>query len=242
MPEEFDDLAQSLLADDDQPIEPAIEPTEPDPEPEPAPADPQPTEPPVEPTTLEPPVVEDKSAKAFAEMRAQKTQYERMLKSLADAEGLPLEEYMVKASEEAARKRAEKMQVPPEVLTRLEQLEAADMELRRMRAENYMQGEFHKLQTDMGVTDAELNSFVTQLVSEGFNFYDTKVDYRALYKGRNFEQLVEKQRQAWIAQSQKADKAPTTVAKNGKPENRSLGEEVTSIDEMNSILEASKKF
>ncbi len=190
------------------------------------PAEPEePTTDPVEPPTEEVPPApkeapkEDPKARAFAEMRAKNTQYERALKKAAEVEGISVEEYLKKIDEGATTKRAEQMQTSPEILRRLEEAESKLAEQEQSKVQMHLAMEFQKLQQTLSVSDDELAAFTEKLASKGFNFMDPSADYTALYRGLNYEKLVEKERQEWLARSQKASQQGsqplTKTGKNG---------------------------
>lgn len=198
-----------------------------------------------EPPAKQAPVAKDKAgdssqAKAFAEMRVKNTQYERALKRAAEVEGLSVDDYLKKIEDGALTKRAEQMQTNPDVLRRLEEAEAKLQEQEQSKAQMHLAMEFQKLQHDLGVSDEELSTFTQELAQRGFNFLDPTANYTALYRGLNFDKLVEKERQSWIVRSQKAtQQGSQPIAKNGK--NGASGPDtVETMRDLDALLESLK--
>lgn len=213
-----------------EPAAPVTEPATPanaTPEVDPVPA----TEPVVEPTVTEPVVAptpaatepakgnksEDSAqARAFAEMRVENAKYKKLVKQMADAEGITPEEYLKKLEDQAVATRATALQTSPEVLRRLDAAEAALREQEDLRVQNHIQSEFGNLQRTFNLTEAELSAFAEQLAQKGHDFRNVSTDYAVLYRGLNHDILIEKERQAWISRNQKAvEHAPKTVTTTG---------------------------
>lgn len=213
-----------------KPAEPAPTPTEPStPEPTKEP-EPTPTEPTAAPqaTEPEPPKKEPEPAKApepkkpdenakFAQMRVEKAKLEKAIKVAAEAEGLSVDEYLAKIETGALEKRAKDMNVPPEILRRLEETEAKLRLSEQERVQSHLANQFTKVQQAFKLSDAELDKFITTLGDQGFNFQNPLADYETLYRGMYHEQLLEKARQEWIAHSQRGEQSSKTITSNGKP-------------------------
>jgi hypothetical protein len=91
----------------------------------------------------------------------------------------------------------------------------------------------------LDVSDKELKEFTTELAQRGFNFRDTGVDYTLLYRGMNYERLLEKERQRWIKQASNGTNASTVTQKRGKTPDVT-GETVDSPEELDEILSGFK--
>ena len=249
---DFSGLADELLGDEDldetpeetpedEPEDDVEEPTEKEDleDKDPEGDEPEEQEPPKE-DKPKPASKEDASAKAFAAMRAENAKYQRLLKNQAQAAGLTVEEYMKKAEQDALEKRAEQMNVPKEYLERLEQLEKDRAELQVLRATTHLQNEFATLQKTLNVSDKDLKEFTTELAQRGFNFQDTNVDYALLYKGMNYDKLLEKERQRWIRDANKGNSSGTVSPKRGKTPDYT-GETIDSAEELEEILAGFKQ-
>lgn len=177
--------------------------------------------------------------KAFAEMRAKNAQYERMLKRLAESSNKSLEEFVTELEEKAIEKQAKTKGIDPALLKRLEALEEENQRYQEAQIRMYLQSEFKKVETTLKLSEAEMKEFTSQLVADGHDFGNLKVDYMKLYRGYNHDKLVERERQSWIKQSEKAGNAPGTI----KPGRKSPGEpgEINSMDDLERLLDGRGK-
>lgn len=227
MPEEFKDLMNEIAGGEKTETEPenqdldGAETAEPDDEPEPESVDTPEAEeskdegkPSVEELSKETP--EAKANKAFAEMRAKNSKYEKALARAAELKGVSVEDFLTEMENDTIQKKAEKLGTDPELLRRLEQLEAENETYRTAQVQMHLQREFGQVQKDLSVTDKELQEFTSELINRGHNFHDTSTDYVLLYRGMYHDKLVEKERQAWIARKEKSESGATTVGKTGR--------------------------
>lgn len=248
MPDEFKDLITELGGNATPPAQdPSPTPTDPVPTPAPAepsatpaePADPTPAPAPEEPkpAAAQPKAPEETpQGRAFAELRAKNTKYERALSSAAKAAGLTTEQYLEKLESETLTQRAESLKTDPEVLRRLEQAEA-ELEAYRVKSvENYLISSFEGLKTKLGLTDNDMAEFTETLQRNGHDFRNTTVNYEALYRGMNFDKMIEKERQAWIAQDAKArSQGSTPLPVNGRNGNPAT-KEIKTTEELDEFL------
>jgi hypothetical protein len=233
------------------------EPVKSDPIPTPAPTpapqvDPEPiTEPEVEDVVIDttpepivepvkdpvPALVDPKINQAMAEQRVQNKKYKDAIKAAATAANLSEDEYLAKIQSDALVKRAEDQKIPPEMLRRMEALEAEVNQSREALAQQHLSQQFGKVQATFGITDSELTEFVNQLATTGHNFQNTNADYELLYRGLNHTKLVEKERQAWLADTKRAQaqgSKPNAATGRQSPEGST---KINSMEDMNAVLE-----
>ena len=177
---------------------------------------------------------DDKSAKAFAEMRVKATSYERALQRAADLEGLSVEEYLQKLDQKDIERRAKETNMDPEVLKRIEVLERERQEVLEMKARYHIENQFKVITDKYGASQDELLMFTVDLQKQGFNFFDLNVNYETLYKGMNYEKLIEKERQKWIARAEKGSSAGSVMNKNGKTSDK--GAKVETMNDLEDLL------
>lgn len=177
---------------------------------------------------------DDKSAKAFAEMRVKATSYERALQRAADLEGLSVEEYLQKLDQKDIERRAKETNMDPEVLKRIEVLERERQEVLEMKARYHIENQFKVITEKYGASQDELLMFTADLQKQGFNFFDLNVNYETLYKGMNYEKLIEKERQKWIARAEKGSSAGSVMSKNGKTSDK--GAKVETMNDLEDLL------
>ena len=264
MPEEFEDLLNSIgggakedvvtpveTPEPTEPIEPVVEEPEEMEEPEETPEENTPEETPKEtPKADTPPEVppvqveESKQAKAFAEMRVKNAAYEKVLKGRAEREGISLEAYMAKLQDEELTERAKALQVTPEYMRRLEALEQENNGYKKVQLQLHIQSQFAKLSTELKLDDSELQAFGAQLVAANVNLEDTSMDYVQLYRGMNYEKLVEKkleaERQIWLQARKKSQNASNPLSQSGRHDARETGS-ISSITELDQFLSTMDK-
>ncbi len=172
-----------------------------------------------------------KADNAFAAMRTELKRYENMMKNLADARKISVEELTNQLGKEAVEKKAEQLNVTPEVYERLSSLEEAkksyEAELTRLKDERYREAQSKRLvaeietvQKEQGLSDNQAREFVNETISQGMDILKGNVPLNIVYKGIHFDDLVkaevEKAKQEVIAQYSKADKyAASTVKSSG---------------------------
>lgn len=161
--------------------------------PEAPPADPgtTPQDPPAEPPK---PTTDDKSSQMFAQMRIQNKQYQNLLKNIAGVLGVQdtqnPELLATALQEKVLQAQAKQQNIAPELLNRLQQLEARDQEytLNQLRSQAYMG--FQQVKDTFKLSDQELEGFAAELASSGMNPFESQVDVVREYKLRNFDKLL----------------------------------------------------
>lgn len=220
------DKEPDILDDENDPVEPEDVEPEGDPEPEPE-KTPEPEEKPKE--------KDDAANKAFAELRAKSTRYERILKRLAESSNKSLDEFVNELEDKAIERQAKKMGTDPALLKRLEALEEENQRYQESNIRLYLQSEFKRVESTLKLSEAEMKEFTTQLIADSHDFGNLKVDYLKLYRGYNHDKLVERERQNWIKKSEKDGQAPGTV----KPGRRSAGDpgEIATLEDLDRLLD-----
>jgi len=210
------------------PAEPTVEPVVQEPDLSvTAPKDPEPTQP------------ENKQAAAFAELRVKASKYEKLFQAAAEKAGLSIEDYMAKIEADNLAARAQQMNVDPEVMRRLENLEQENQRYRDLQIQTHLQTQYGQIKAQLGVDDKDLQSFTAQLIKNGHNFENMQTDYVTLFRGMNYEKLVEKERQKWITRDTKGQQASAPITQNGRRETTSeKGPE--SVSELSALLDGLK--
>lgn len=172
-----------------------------------------------------------KANDAFAAMRAQLNQQNKLFQKLANSKGMSVEALKEALDKEATKEAAAQLNVTPEVyerLTKLEeenkakaaQLEALQDARRREYEVNRLTTNIEKVQKEQGLSDNQVKEFVKETVDMGMDLLKGNVPLNILYKGMKYDELVkvevEKAKQEVIAQYSKADKyAASTVKSSG---------------------------
>ena len=178
---------------------------------------------------------EEKAHRAFAEMRAKNTKYERALARAAKMSNLSVDEFLEQMENKTLEQQAKTMGTNPELLRRLESLEAENESYRNSQIQMHLTREFGKVEQELQASKKDLQEFTTELIKRGHNFQDTSVDYTLLYRGMYHDKLIEKERQKWIARQGKAQNSATTVGKSGKRD--TSPETIESMADLNKLLD-----
>ena len=163
------------------------------------------------------PVV-DKAGKAFAEMRVQNKTYQQTLQGVASILGVDVtkpEELITAIQAKVTEAQAKEQNVPPELLTRLNQLEQDSQKHAQEEIQRNAYLGFQNLKTTYNLTDDALQAFANNLAASGINPFEQQVDVVAQYKVQNFDKLMAEAeargKQAEIARSTKASEHSATV-------------------------------
>lgn len=216
-----------------------------------APTEPLPQEPDTDPTTpvegeVEPvegepanaPIEDEDTqlkARAFAELRASNNRYSKVFKQLQNVMGVQSEDEVIERLLNAGiEEQAQRQNVDPELLKRMQTLEEQNLAMIRERKETAVVESFGLLQKEFNLTNKEAMDFARELDQKGVDLFNTNVDLITLYKGLRHDDIVKKQleseKQKWIAEGAAASKAPginpVTGKKNnqGKTEINTMGE------------------
>lgn len=163
------------------------------------------------------PVV-NKADKAFAEMRVQNKTYQQTLQGVASILGVDVtkpEELITAIQAKVTEAQAKEQNVPPELLTRLNQLEQDSQKHAQEEIQRNAYLGFQNLKTTYNLTDDALQAFANNLAASGINPFEQQVDVVAQYKVQNFDKLMAEAeargKQAEIARSTKASEHSATV-------------------------------
>ena len=207
------------------------------------------TEEPKEPEKVsEEPVVEqkepeEKSNKAFAEMRISNKKYKDFFDRVTKASGLTEEQFINNMIQTLDAEQAKKQNTSPEVIQKLrEQDERISQYEQREREKDFMNG-LAVLQNKLNLSQKDLEDFVRDTTTKGFDLMNSKLDFETLYKGIYFDKLVEKEvekkRQEMITAQTKAERASVPGNTTGKTDKEPIA--INTMEEFNSLLANSAK-
>ena len=174
---------------------------------DPAPADPALQDP-------EPPKDIHRQNKAFAEMRTQNQQYLRTIKSLGELLGVQdvndPSAILNTVQEKIVQAQAKQQGVPPELLQRLNTLEAENQSRQQqVLQQNALLG-FQNVKKQFDLQDADLDKFADELTQNGINPFVQQVDLLNVYKNIHFDEIVQKRIEKELAvERERALKAAT---------------------------------
>lgn len=180
----------------------------------------------------------DKSAKAFAAMRVELAQKQKLLDDVATVLGLDpkakdsMDQLQSKLTESLAKKQG----IPAETLARLNKLEEMEQQRNEEQVRNNAYLGFQKVKTQFKLSDQELQQFASELVADGKNPFVQSFDLVAEYKLKNFDKLLEDAKQqgiqAEIARASKAnDNASTPSNKQGGAQDQST-DQITTVKQL----------
>lgn len=180
----------------------------------------------------------DKSAKAFAAMRIELAQKQKLLDDVATVLGLDpkAKDSMGQLQSKLTETLAKKQGIPAETLARLNKLEEMEQQRNEEQVRNNAYLGFQKVKTQFKLNDQELQQFANELVADGKNPFVQTFDLVAEYKLKNFDKLLEDAKQqgiqAEIARASKAnDNASTPSNKQGGTQDQGT-EQITTVKQL----------
>lgn len=181
-----------------------------------------------------------KSAQAFAAMRVELANKNKLLEGVATVLGLDpkqkdsIDQLQTKLNEALAKKQG----LPVETLERLNKLEELEQQ-RNIEAirNNAFQG-FQKVKTQFNLSDEALQEFANELVAEGKNPFIVPLDLVTEYKLKNFDKLLEQAKnqgaQDEINRAAKANNNATTPGnKSGGAAQNEEPDKITTVKQLN---------
>ena len=203
--------------------------------------DPPPKEPPK--TGADP-----KVAQAFAAMRVQNKNYEKIMNGIADVLGVKdtsnPEAVMGSLNDLILKAEAKKQNVPEELYKRLHTLEERDQLATQEEIRRTAYLGFQAVKDKHKLTDEQLNHFADELHGIGLNPFETQLDLVKEYRNLHFEdivkQAVEEGARAEVERSTKA--ATHSSAPNPKKgQAGSDPEKINSVAQLNAWFDNQKK-
>ena len=183
-----------------------------------------------------------KQSQAFAAMRVELSQKNRMLENVATVLGLDpkskdsMNQLQTKLTEALAKKQG----IPTETLERLNRLEELEQQRNVEQIRNNAFLGFQKVKTQFTLTDDELQSFANELVADGKNPFTTPLDLVTEYKLRNFDKLLAKAKeqgvQDEIARAAKASNNASTPGKKQGGAANPDADKITTVKQLNDWL------
>lgn len=183
---------------------------------------------------------DDKSAKAFAQMRIENKNLQKMIKGVAEVLGIEdtsnPENLTKTLQEKIIEAQAKKQNVPPEMLSRLQQLEEAQQEaqLGQIRQQAYLG--FQKVKDMFKLSNQDLEAFAVDLQNKGINPFETTVDIVKEYKVQNMDRLIAEAEargaQKEMERTTKAQKQSSTPNKKQGQQKGDGSEKITTISDL----------
>lgn len=195
-------------------------------------------------SSVEKSLEQEKANRAFAELRAKATKYERAITKYAQMHGVSEEEALERMQSDALNKEAEEKKVDPELLKRLQQSEEELQTLRYERQEQHLKQEFEAVKDTFDLSDQEAVKFAQDLMNKGINIFETKnVDLVTLYRGLNHDNILNKklkeEKQNWISGQAEADAAPGVSTAKGRGADPA-SKKIETVADLNAALDSLK--
>lgn len=184
----------------------------------------------------------NKQSQAFAAMRVELSQKNKMLENVATILGLDpkSKDSMSQLQSKLTEALAKKQGIPTETLERLNRLEEMEQQRNVEQVRNNAFLGFQKVKTQFKLTDDELQSFANELVADGKNPFLTPLDLVTEYKLKNFDKLLEKAKnqgaQDEIARAAKANNNASTPGKKQGGAADSDPDKITTVKQLNDWL------
>lgn len=186
---------------------------------------------------------EDKSNKAFAQMRTQNKAYNAVMQQMLTRMGVDPalasdpQKLMQMLEQAEVSQQAKAMQVPAELLQRVVQLEQINRAQETQRLQDTALRGFQQVKDKYGLSDKELSAFARQLQEAGTNPFEKEMDLDLAYRTHNVDKIVEKATQkavqeALSKQESAAQRSTAPTKSTGKPETAKLGD-----DEINTMAQ-----
>lgn len=177
---------------------------------------------PAQPTAAQPVNDNDqKQARAFAEMRSTIGKYQKVFKRLQPMMGVNSEDEVIERLLSAGLNvQARAQNVDPSLLKRMQDLEDQNVAMIQEQKRQAVVESFGLLQKDFNLTNEQVIDFAKELDQKGIDLFKVGVDISTLYRGLHHDditkQQLEAEKQKWIAEGAKADKAPGITTSSGK--------------------------
>lgn len=174
------------------------------------------------------PVEDDKSSRAFAKLRTENKALNQLVTDLAKAyniEGKDSAEVMTALKEHLLEKQAQEQNVPKELLSRLNVLEAQKKEYDTFTRAQKTEKAFEALKTEFNLSQEQIIAFVKQTAADGINpFEQDGIDIRREYIMRNYNTLIKAAEERGArAEAERATKANTNSTNPGNRSSQTPG-------------------
>ena len=185
-----------------------------------------------------------RSNEAFAAMRSENSKYKKFIQHIMKGANFQGDEtaFMDALTEASYQRQAKNQggQVSPEVLKRMDTLEAQNKTLLEAQNKQLFAANLKSMQESLNLTDNDLKEFIDLAVRERIDLTIPGTNFVTLYQGLFYNKLKEREieaaRQTWIAQNSKANGAANPDGKSGKKDPAPTN--VNTMAEFDSLLQS----
>lgn len=188
---------------------------------------------------------QDKSNKAFAQLRVENKQQKQLINNIATALGLNPKavseaELTKQLNSILTQQQAEAQKVPAELLERLSSLEQLNESYRQDQLRGQARAGLNYLKTKYEATQDELLTFINSLEESGLNPLTDPIDFEGEYLKRNMDSIIAKKVEAAVKQeTERRDKVDEHASTpNGAQGNSKQGEshKINTVAELTRFL------
>jgi hypothetical protein len=134
-----------------------------------------------------------KMNQAFAQLRTQNKQYSKLVQGIASLLGVQdsdPDKLTTALQQKLIESQAKQQNIDPQILQRLQQLEEKEQMFDQEETRRIAFLGFQKVKDTFGLDDKGLQKFASELVADGLNPFEQKLDLHGLYIQRNYSKLV----------------------------------------------------
>lgn len=178
----------------------------------------------------------NKQNQAFANMRTENAQLRKSVQNIASLLGLdpkqPLGQLLGQLDAQTRNALAKREGVSPELLAKIDALEASNEELVRIKAERKIKDAFDEIKKDFKATDDDIIAFSQQLLDENYNPMAPGADLKMEFLKRNYATFVDRQVKEAVANEQARSASASGAS---KPDNHKGQDNNTDAKQINTV-------
>lgn len=183
---------------------------------------------------------EKRRNEAFARLRAESSQYKKVLDRVLKEKGVDsVEELQAQLDQEALNQEAKELKMSPEAIKRMKALEEQNRQITERSRQQQIISKIDQVQKTFDLDQDQLRSFVETLRDNRIDILNTGVPTETLYRAFNYDDMVkaeiEKAKEQWIEQTNKANNSSGTLKGQGK--GGSSNHKVNTVQELTNLLD-----
>lgn len=183
--------------------------------------------------------------KAFAELRTTNKKYTDFFKKIQDATGATEEQIMDALMQQVNAQQAQQHNTSPEIWNKIQEQEERLQSYELRENERRVAEGLGLLQRELKLDNKQIERFVREATSKGYNLFDSRLNYETLYRGMFYQELLDKEiearRQEELSRQAKANDHSTSPAKVAGAKNEGGKQEIKNVSDLNNLLGSLKK-
>jgi hypothetical protein len=182
---------------------------------------------------------EKRRNEAFARLRAENSQHKKLLDRVAQKYGADgIDQLQEKLDQEALDAEAKELKMSPEAIKRMKALEEQNRQITERSRQQQIISKIDQVQKTFDLDQNQLKGFVEKLRDNRIDILNTGVPIDTLYRAFNYDDMVkteiEKAKEKWIEQTNKANNSSGTMRNKGK--GNSSNHKVNTMKELDDLL------